>query len=61
MTATAYGSRQTSCAGKRQYARGREARKAARVTQSFGGGRMEAYRCQWCDWWHVGHDKRERS
>lgn len=61
MTVLAYGSRQKACVGKRQYAQGRHARLAARRAQSNGGGRMHAYRCPWCDWFHVGHDRRERS
>lgn len=41
------------CISKRQQTK-REAKKAIKAMECHTG-RMIAYRCPWCSWWHVGH------
>lgn len=48
-------SQATQCIGKRRYEKA-DAKKVARHTETtYGGGKLDAYRCPHCDWWHVGH------
>lgn len=53
MAATALRSEDRQCRSKRQQTK-REAKRAIRLMEQHAG-RMVAYRCGWCGWWHVGH------
>jgi hypothetical protein len=54
-------SKERQCEMKSTYTSKRGAKAAARGTMSGHGhkgarkGRLAAYRCPWCDRWHVGH------
>lgn len=51
--------RERACAHKRAYATKASAKRHARMTSArFGGEPKVAYRCRWCDAWHVGRDPR---
>lgn len=52
-----YGDESKGCLGKRRYEphQGDQARKQARRLHDHGRGGVMAYRCPWCDGWHVGH------
>ena len=49
--------RDRSCRGKRQYSTHQSAKKAAEQVQQLDHNHMRAYRCAYCFFWHVGHDK----
>lgn len=44
----------TECEGKRPYRKKADAKAAARRNERQWG-RMHAYRCGWCDAFHIGH------
>lgn len=43
------------CTGKRPWASRREALQANKAAQNHGFPAMQAYRCWFCDQWHLGH------
>lgn len=50
--------RKASCTGKVRYASRKAAKTALRRLRGQGGARddhVHAYRCDWCDFWHLGH------
>jgi GH24 family phage-related lysozyme (muramidase) len=57
MTADQY----RSCASKIPHVSRREAKQIARLTASWGGGSLDAYRCGYCLMWHVGHGRQVRE
>jgi hypothetical protein len=45
----------SDCMKIRYWSRAR-ARAACRRMRAIGDtGRLNAYRCSWCGWWHIGH------
>lgn len=60
--------RERSCTGKMQFASKAAAHehlshhgKLKAPPQYRGRGRMEAYGCEWCGLWHVGHTPRPKG
>ncbi len=45
---------ESQCTGKRPYRRKQVAKRAAKQVEQFYG-RMQPYRCPWCELWHIGH------
>lgn len=45
------------CTSKAGFVSRSEARNLSRRGRTIGGG-LEAYHCQWCDLWHLGHPRR---
>jgi hypothetical protein len=66
MPVTFRGNPHYQCEGKHNYRRKSDAKAAARQTMSASShhtekrGRLIAYRCPWCAFWHVGHPPTER-
>jgi len=55
MTTKVY-SHQSQCRLKHGWRRKSDAKRAARKTETMGGGgRLQTYRCPHCGWWHNGH------
>lgn len=47
---------ESQCGRKTAYPSKAAAKRIARISETrFGGGRILAYRCGWCDSWHCGH------
>jgi hypothetical protein len=50
-----------SCRSKVRHDGRREAMAVAKTQMNrLGGGRVDAYRCRFCDGWHVGHPPARR-
>lgn len=49
-----------SCKGKVRYSGRLVAANAAVALGWIGRPGMTAYRCSWCDYWHVGHERRRQ-
>lgn len=52
--------RATGCTGKVKYPTQRHAKKSLRWRNRHGGKTdrgLQAYRCEFCDGWHLGHGK----
>lgn len=49
--------RASSCTGKVRFASRKAARKARAAMQGrgMGQGHLQAYKCEWCSWFHLGH------
>lgn len=61
MSATYVTAAVVQCIGKRTYRSKHDAKRAARRAEtSFGGGKLDAYRCPHCAWFHVGHPPKRR-
>lgn len=45
------------CRRKRSYTK-EEAKRNAKQTQAKGGGKVNWYKCPWCDVYHIGHTKK---
>lgn len=52
------GTKVETCRRKRAYRTKRRAKWALRQVQARGGGALNAYRCEHCGAWHVGHRPR---
>ena len=51
-----HGTTRATCERKRPYRSKREAKEAiAEVQARKGGGALNAYRCEHCARWHIGH------
>lgn len=46
-----------SCTSKRRYIEKRLAKRAARIMHKKSGETLRAYKCDFCDVYHVGHPK----
>jgi hypothetical protein len=55
-----YWLRWRSCLSKLRYPTRLDAANAARTVPKRRGLRARAYRCEWCDFWHVGHASKGR-
>ena len=53
---------QRSCLGKRPYLSQEEALAVKKEIRKSGKSRrftgLDAYKCRWCAYWHIGHSKR---
>lgn len=47
----------TQCTGKHRFDDATLAKKIARLSASRNNDKISAYRCQFCNGWHVGHNK----
>lgn len=47
--------REQACDGKVRHQTRQAAHAAVQALTGKGKDRMSAYRCPWCDTWHVGH------
>lgn len=51
----------TACLLKRRYTSRRDAKDAARRMRNLGRGHLVAYRCDYCDCWHLGNQRRNTT
>lgn len=45
------------CGTKRRYRSHKKAMEVALRLERKDGDAMSAYRCRFCGWWHIGHDR----
>ena len=57
---TNYGGVQRSCMSKARFESRREARSLARNGRR-SNGQLDAYHCQNCSYWHLGHNRSPKS
>lgn len=54
-------SKDAECVAKRPYPTIEVAREVAKDISERIGEKISAYKCGWCDFWHVGHENKPKS
>jgi len=53
--------RRTKCERKRKFASADEANNRTQQIAARGGDLLKAYRCRFCGWFHLGHERGSRQ